>query len=192
MEAIKLPEDYIEIKNYDFLHNKKLIKNINMVGYGISTILIVSMLFTKPIQSLYYNENFIAVIIKPIVLLGGMFLYSILHTVIHTVLFQIISKSQPKPGIEDNIVFVAIDGYMLKVDYMVACIAPWLIVSAFYVMLMFVVSEGWFWVIYLLFVGNLSISIIDLFSVWKVLIAPRGALIKDSGSKLTIFAKSKN
>ena len=181
------PDVYTYLDKIDLQHNGKQFWIVN----GISLILVVVMLIAG-----YFIDKFSIVselyeqLIALAVVIVGFILYIILHEATHGVVMRLSVKAKLNFGFKGWAAYAGSTGYFDKKHYIAVALAPlvlWGIV--FGVLNIFFNSGMWFWVIWVLQIGNVSGAAGDLFCTYKMFTYPKDILVRDSGTDMSIFRR---
>ena len=193
MRAVEsLPEGYEEILSLDLNNDKKKKALIQGFALLIAAVLVVPMCFLVPISSMFSMDDGLGVyFLRFGVMLALMVAYVILHELVHGVAMKICGTKKVKYGFTLLYAFAGSDDYYGKWEYLFIALAPvvfWGIVIA---IINPFVSTAWFWVVYLIQIINLSGAAGDIYVTVKFCKLPKDVLIKDAGTSMKVFAKSK-
>lgn len=193
MRAVeRLPEGYEEILSLDLNNDKKKKALIQGFALLIAAVLVVPMCFLVPISSMFSMDDGLGVyFLRFGVMLALMVAYVILHELVHGVAMKICGTKKVKYGFTLLYAFAGSDDYYGKREYLFIALAPvvfWGIVIA---IINPFVSTAWFWVVYLIQIINLSGAAGDIYVTVKFCKLPKDVLIKDAGTSMKVFAKSK-
>ena len=82
--------------------------------------------------------------------------------------------------------------YFPKSAYIVIALSPLVLWGILLFILLLLVPEDWFWIVYGLQIANIGGAAGDLYVVWRFRNLPGDILIQDDGVSMTVFAKSEN
>ena len=86
--------------------------------------------------------------------------------------------------------FAGSDDYYDKSGYLTVALAPILTFGVLFAAILPLVPQGWFWVVYLLQVINLSGAAGDLFVTVRFARLPKDIAVRDCGVSMTVYSKS--
>ncbi len=188
-----LPEGYSEIYNVNLQKNKKTALLINSVGLLISLILAVPMDFVVPMSTLFSMDNgFAAYYIRFGALIALYVLYIVLHEAVHGIAMKMCGTQKIKYGFTGLYAFAGSDDYYDKKSYIFIALAPVILWGVVLAVINIFVPQDWFWVVYIIQIGNLSGAAGDLFVTIKFSRFPKDILVKDYGVGMHVFSKTKN
>ena len=185
-----LPDDYREIYSIDLQKDKKMSVIVNGLAVVIAALLAIPMNFVVPFYTMFNLETGTkAMLIKYGVLIALMITYMILHEIVHGIAMRICGTKKVKYGFTGLYAFAGSkDFYDIK-SYIFIALAPvvlwWVILG---VVNLFV-PIGWFWVVYLIQIVNLSGAAGDLFVTIKFSRLPKDILVQDYGVGMKVFSK---
>ena len=185
-----LPEGYSEIYSVNLQKNKKLMLFINLAALLIAAVLVVPILFLKPISALFSMENglgpyalrFGAIIVTNV-------LYIILHELVHGLAMKLCGTKKVKYGFTGLYAFAGSTDFYGKGAYIFIALAPVVLWGIVLAVITPLVSNEWFWVVYLVQIANLSGAAGDLFVTFKFSRFPKDILISDNGVGMTVYSK---
>lgn len=186
MKAVEvLPEGYREYFSIDLQKDKKIAVLLNALALIIAAVLIVPMVNVVPFTTLAGADYWL----KFGVMLGLMVVYMVLHELVHGITMKYCGTKKVKYGFTGMYAFAGSEDFYDKSAYILIALAPvvfWGIVIA---VINVFVPEGWFWVVYMIQVANLSGAAGDLYVTVKFSRFPKDILIKDRGVGMTVFSK---
>jgi hypothetical protein len=81
------------------------------------------------------------------------------------------------------------EAYFNKKSYIIIALAPVVIWGAVLGVLCAVLPQSWFWVVYLIQIGNISGAAGDFYVTFKFLKLPKDILVNDTGVAMTVYTK---
>lgn len=192
MKALQiLPDNYKEIFSVDLQKNKKTAVLVNAATLVIAGALAATMHFFVPITTLFDMQNGSdAYMIKFIILLVLIAVYVILHELVHGIAMKICGTKKVKYGFTGLYAFAGSNDYYDKKSYIMIALAPVVIWGIVLAIVNIFVPAGWFWVVYLIQIINLSGAAGDLFVTVKFSRLPKDILIRDYGISMVVYSKS--
>lgn len=190
MNAVEvLPDGYKEIYTIDLQKNKKMALTVNALAIVIAAVLLVPMFFVVPITGLFSMGNgFGNYLLKMCIFLVSMVAYLILHELVHGVAMKMCGTKKVKYGFTGMYAFAGSEDYYDKRSYFFIALAPVVLWGIVLAMLTPIVSAGWFWVVYMIQVINLSGAAGDLFVTVKFMRFPKDILVKDYGVGMMVYS----
>ena len=183
-----LPEGYGLLYSVDLQKNKKMAVIVNVIAAVIAVLMIVPVHFLIPINTLFtYDEMYIPRLLSVVVLYVG---YIILHELVHGVAMKICGTKKVKYGFTGMYAFAGSDDYYSKASYIFIALAPVVLWGVVLGALSFIVPTSWFWVLYMVQVGNISGAAGDFFVTFKFSRMPRDILVKDYGVGMNVYSAS--
>ena len=185
-----LPEGYHEICSIDLQKNKKTAVLVNVLACVIAAIMAIPMHFAIPFQSLYIAVGGAGELqIKMIVMIGAMILYMVLHELVHGVAMKICGTKKVKYGFTGMYAFAGSEDLYDKKSYIFIALAPVVLWGVVLLIINMFVPVGWFWIVYLIQIVNISGAAGDLFVTVKFSKLPRDILVQDYGVGMTVYSK---
>ncbi len=189
MAYSQLPENYIEAFSIDLQKDKRLMLRVNIIAIVIAAVLIVPMLFLVPIGALFdMEQGFGAYALRFAVLIVGMILYLVLHELVHGAAMKLCGTKKVKYGFTGAYAYAGSEDYYTKRAYIFIALAPIVFWGAVLAVITPLVSEQWFWVVYLIQVSNLSGAAGDIYVTARFSSLSKDILIKDSGVSMCIYS----
>ncbi len=191
MKAVEvLPEGYKEIDSIDLQKNKKLALIVNGLAVLIAVAMAVPMHFAVPISALFSMEEGMGdYMLRFGALLVLMVLYMVLHELVHGIAMKICGTKKVKYGFTGLYAFAGSQDFYGKKAYIFIALAPVVLWGIVLAVINPFVPTGWFWVVYMLQIINLSGAAGDLFVTVRFSRLPKDILIKDYGVGMTVFSQ---
>ncbi len=186
-----LPEGYQKIYSLHLQKEKKKALLVNLLALLIGVGMAVPMHFVVPITSLFdLSEGLGPYIIRFAALLGGMILYIFLHEAVHGITMKLCGTKKVKYGFTGLYAFAGSEDYYDKGSYLLIAMAPVAVFFVLFGVLNLLVSETWFWVVYLLQIVNISGAAGDFYVTVKFAAFPSDILVQDSGVGMSVYSRS--
>ena len=185
-----LPDDYREIYSIDLQKDKKMSVIVNGLAIVIAALLAIPMNFVVPFYTMFNLENGTKdMLIKYGVLIALIITYMILHEIVHGIAMRICGTKKVKYGFTGLYAFAGSkDFYDIK-SYIFIALAPVVLWGVILGVVNLFVPIGWFWVVYLIQIVNLSGAAGDLFVTIKFSRLPKDILVQDYGVGMKVFSK---
>ena len=187
-----LPEGYAEILSVDLQKDKRLALWVNLAGVVIMVAMGVAMCFFKPLTLLAdVSENFpLSFLLRFGVLMLGMLLYVLLHEAVHGVFMKAYGARHLRFGFTGLYAYAGAPAtYFTKGAYLVIALAPVVLWGIVLGVLNPLVPDGWFWVVYLIQIFNVSGAVGDFYVTLRFLRLPRDLLVCDTGVSMIVYGK---
>ena len=185
MNAVKqLPDGYGERVKIDLQKNKTEALLVNGLAFVIMLVLIVIGHLVVPVQALLRLG-----ITKLLLMVIGVLLYLVLHELTHAVCMKYYGAEKVKFGYTGLYAYAGSDAYFGKKPYIVIALAPVVVWGVVLLILNLLAGDGWFWVVWLIQVSNLSGAAGDLYVTAKLSKMPADILIQDSGVSMTVYER---
>ena len=194
MKAVQqLPIGYKEIFSVNLQKDKKIATIINVVAILIGVLMAVPMHFYIPITTLFdFSQGVKNYFARFIVLMVSMVAYIILHEAVHGVAMKMCGTKKVKYGFTGLYAFAGSDDFYGKKSYIFIALAPVVFWGVVLAVINFLVSESWFWVVYLVQITNISGAAGDFYVTAKFSKMPDDILVKDSGVGMTVYSAEQN
>lgn len=183
----ELPEGYSEYFKLDMQKQKKPMLIINASAIIVMIILYLIGTVFHPIDEFFSSQY----IIKFVVLAVGYILYMVLHELVHGITMRYFGAKKIKYGFTGMYAFAGCEEYFAKKPYIVIAFAPIVVWGIVLAVINLIVPVSWFWVVYVLQIGNISGAAGDAYVSIKFSKMPKDILIKDAGVSMTVFSKEK-
>ena len=180
----ELPEGYAEILHIDLQKDKKLMTIVNVLAVVISVAMILIAAFFVPLGR-YFAFN----MTQLLVLCVGYVAYMVLHELVHGITMRCFSEAKVKYGFTGMYAFAGSDAYYCRKHYVIIALAPIVVWGIVLGILNFLVPMNWFYVVYLIQVGNISGAAGDLYVSWRFRKLPADILVRDTGVAMTVFSR---
>jgi hypothetical protein len=122
-----------------------------------------------------------------LVLFAGLVLYILLHEAVHGIYMRAFSGVRPHYGFTGLYAYAGSDVYFSKRHYLRIALAPLVIWGILLAVLNALVPAGWFWVVYLIQIINISGAAGDLYVCVRFSKLPADILIQDTGVEMRVF-----
>lgn len=120
----------------------------------------------------------------------GIVVYIVAHEWVHGIAIRFITGQPADFGIElkKGMAYASSPAYFGKMEYSIIALAPVLFWGAVLWIMLRDVNDSWFWYLYMIQIMNVSGSAGDLYVTWLTLKAPKGTIVKDSGTSMLFYA----
>ena len=120
----------------------------------------------------------------------GIVVYIVAHEWVHGIAIRFITGQPADFGIElkKGMAYASSPAYFGKMEYSIIALAPVLFWGAVLWIMLRDVSDSWFWYLYMIQIMNVSGAAGDLYVTWLTLKAPKGTIVKDSGTSMLFYA----
>jgi len=180
----QLPAGYKQILHIDLQNDKKLMLIVNVLAVVISVVMIVVAAFFMPL-SRFWAFN----LTQLVVLCLGFIAYMVLHELVHGITMRCFSEAKVKYGFTGMYAFAGSDAYYCRKHYVIIALAPIVVWGIVLGILNFAVPNNWFYVVYLIQLGNISGAAGDLYVSWCFRKLPADILVRDTGVAMTVFSR---
>ena len=119
------------------------------------------------------------------------FAYIILHEAVHGIAMKCFGAKKVSFGFKNMYAFAGCNEYFSKSSYITIALAPvvvWLIVLC---VVNAIVPIGYFWVVYIVQIINVSGAAGDIYVTIKFLKLKKDVVIQDTGTEMMVFEKEK-
>ena len=185
----KLPDGYKAIYTVDHRKNKKAALTVNILAIAITALLVIPILFLRPISSLFdMSAGMAAYILRFSALLLLQLAYLVLHELVHGIAMKICGTGKVKYGFTGMYAFAGSDAYYCRKHYIMIALAPIVVWGIVLGIVNVLVPQDWFYVVYMIQMTNISGAAGDLYVSWKMKRLPEDILIQDSGVAMTVYS----
>ena len=185
-----LPDDYREIYSIDLQRDKKMSLIVNGLAIVIAVLLAIPMNLVVPFYTMFNLENGLKdMLIKYGVLIALMIVYMILHEIVHGIAMKICGTRKVKYGFTGLYAFAGSEDFYDKTSYIFIALAPVVLWGVILGIVNCFVPIGWFWIVYLIQIANISGAAGDLFVTIKFSLLPKDILVQDYGVAMKVFSK---
>lgn len=184
----RLPEGYQEIWRVDLTKNKNQAFAVN----GLALILAAGALALPVLEGVFGRRatagGFMLSGWQMLAVAGGLLLYIPLHELVHGLCMKCFGASKIRYGYAGVYAWAGSSTFFKKWPYIIIALAPLISLGIVLAWLCTAVPNGWFWVIYLIQVMNISGAAGDVYLAWKTLKMPAHILVQDTGTAMTFYA----
>ena len=124
------------------------------------------------------------------VLAVGFIAYIVLHEAVHGVAMRMCGTKKISFGLKGPYAFAGSNDYYYKKPYIFIALAPVVFWGAVLLVINCFVSAEWFWVVYLIQIGNISGAAGDFYVSARFSKLPADILVRDSGVAMEVFSPS--
>ncbi len=192
MKAIKqLEEGYSELISIDLQKNTKLKLLVNLIAIILAIIMVVPMNFYISIKTVFVAQNGLGhLALKLGVLVISIIAYMFLHELVHGVAMKICGTEKIKYGFTGLYAFAGSEDYYDKAGYIFIALVPVVLWGIALAVINFFVPNGWFWIVYVIQIVNVSGASGDFYVTFKFIRLPKDIWVKDLGVSMTVYSKS--
>ena len=186
-----LPEGTVEIESLHLQKDRKIMMMIQVLGFLIMLLMIGGMTVFRPIQALFDTSQGVGVyIVRFLVLILGYVAYIVLHECTHGAAMRLLGARHVHFGFTGMYAYAGSqEDYFDKTAYFIVALAPLTVWFVTFQILSLWMPPDWFWVVYLLQVGNVSGSMGDIYVVIHFLSLSEDRWILDTGIEMKVYAK---
>ncbi len=186
-----LPAGYEKIRDIDLKKNRREALIVNVTAAIIAVVMAVIGHFIVPVQTLFDMTSVPAYFARFGVLLVGLVAYIILHEAVHGVVMYHYCKVKPTFGFTGMYAYAGSnEDFFDKASYRLIALAPLVVWGVIFTVLLLALPKEWFWVLWLLQIGNISGAAGDVYvtaTLWK---RPETILVKDTGIDMTVYDRA--
>lgn len=181
-----LPEGYRVLRSIDLIRNKREAVAVNLLSIAIMLALIVLGFLIDPQPS--RDAIQLPRVVPMLLLLLGIVAYTLAHELIHGVFMKAYSGQKPHYGFNGIYAYAGCDALFNRRQYLIVGFAPVVLLGLLLAALNAALYAPHFWYIYVLQIVNLSGAAGDIYVGYRIAQAPRDALIRDTGTGMTIYS----
>lgn len=178
----QLPDHYRLLQAIDLEKNKRQMIIVNVLSVIVAVVAVIPMVLGAP-----EGAAFIRGLPEMLMLLGGMFVYIILHEAVHGVCFWGFSRQKPRFGWKSAYAYAASDAYYPKGPYLTIALAPVVLWGVVLGVLAAVLPAQWYWLVQMIQLINLSGAAGDIYVTWLLSRMPADILVQDAGVAMQVF-----
>ena len=186
-----LPEGFREILRIDLQHDKKAATLVNAGAMLVSVVMAVIGHLFVPIRSFFSPEERIAAdFLRLSVMVGGVFLYVVLHELTHAAAMKYYGAGKLRFGFTGLYAFAGSEGdYFDQPAYRVIALAPLVVWTLLLTPGLVLVPRSWFWVLYFIQIANISGAAGDVYVTLRLRSLPDACWIRDTGVDMTVYRR---
>ncbi len=186
--TLTLPASYGAYCSIDLQKNKKEFWLVNGLAIAIMVMAIVIAAFFVPITALFADNDLLLFALRLLSLGLGLVVYMVLHELVHGIFIRIFSKKRAHYGFTGAYAFAGSDAYFSRAHYIIIALAPVVIWGVVLSLALAFVPRAWFWVVYFIWLNNISGAAGDYYVTVRMLRMPKDILVQDNGTAMTVFA----
>ena len=190
MTTRTLPPGYRLSGIMDFMRNRRQMKIVAYSALAVTAAMLAGGWILhpmKPALDLFARQWWLW-----LALAGMLVAYIPLHEVTHGVFMLALSGVKPKYGLRLPYAYAGSDAYFDKISHAVVALAPVVVWGILLQALIAALPEAWFWPLWAVQISNVSGSTGDIYCVIHLARLPRDLMIRDTGTRMTIFQKRKD
>ncbi len=184
-----LPEGYTELARIDLKENKKLFVLVNLLSLVIGAAVFAVGLLFVPLSAVA-TQDMGLYFLRLGSLIGGIFLYVLLHEAVHGVFMKAFTGVKPHYGFTSVYAYAGSTAYFCRRHYITVALAPIVLWGVVLAILCPLVPREWFWILYFIQVTNISGAAGDLYVTVRMLRMPADILVQDSGVAMTVYSRA--
>jgi len=180
------PKGCRQIAVLDFVRNRKQMQAVAVLGIAATVVMIAAGLILVPFAPTWalLKANWWAWLVAPAMYLA----YIPLHELTHGLLMHALSGVKPKYGLKLPYAYAGSHVYFDKTSHNVIALAPLLVWGVVLAVLERALPAGWFWLVYVTQISNVSGSMGDVYCVWYLSRLPKDVVVQDTGTRMRILA----
>jgi hypothetical protein len=192
----ELPQEYHSAGTLDLTQDLRILLIMNILGLALFFIFgwffIMILTHLRPQEAaaglaiaIHSVFDLIRLVVVLLLVIAVMI---VLHEGAHGIFFALFTRHMPVFGLRIYYAYASAPGwYFPRGQYMVTCLAPFILITAVCFWGLAVLPPGWFLPILALMVLNASGSVGDLMVAAWLLSQPRGCLALDQGDVVSLF-----
>lgn len=190
-DVFSLPEGYGKLLEIDLQKDQKLSLLINLLALLIAVLAAAVGFLLRPEAPFLTSTEGDGLLLRFIVLMGGLVVYLVLHELVHGLFIHLFSGKRAKYGFTGLYAFAGSDAYFSKSRYLVIALAPIVVWGIVLHVLVCTLPIAWFWPVYCIQIANLSGAAGDLYVTVRFLRLPADILVQDEGVSMTVYNKKR-
>lgn len=170
-------------------NDKKLRLYITIAS--VVTVVVMAAIGLKivPIKALYDVDSLAKFSWRAVTVVLGMAACLAAHEGIHILMLRKFHGYSTEAGFDKAYPYIGCKDYFEKKNYLFIIFAPVAIIFVILLLLLLIVPDSWFWVVYIIFILNISGSVGDFYCAYKILKEKGNIKIKDDGKTVEILRK---
>lgn len=189
----QLPEHYRQGGAIDLGKDKRAVIWLNVAGaillvvFGV-LFLYLTALLRDDISAISFQFSLVTGLQAALIALALIVLQIVLHELIHGAVFWLVTGARPTFGFKGLYAFAGLpDWYLPRNKFLVATLAPLVVITLIGTLLLAVVPAGWVLGLLLVIVSNAAGAVGDMMAAGWLLSKPKSTMVNDTGDALTIF-----
>ena len=184
--TLELPRGYRPTDGIDLTHDRTTRNKVN----GLALVMLVGLFllgnYFVPLTLILFDATgepatLPAIAVKLGVIVGVMLVYVIIHEKIHGVFMAKYSGVKAAFGFTGSLAWCGSPAYFSRPDFRVIALAPVVSLTVIIAVVTLMLPLDWFWVGFAAQLMNLSGSMGDLYTIWKLRRQGADVLIHDNG-----------
>lgn len=188
----EIPSTYHEFGNIDLQKDRRAMLTVNGIGLAIMIVMVVGMSFFRPIRTLFdISRGLGPYTLRFVVLILGYIVYIVLHELTHACVMRLAGGRDVQFGFTGMYAYAGSEvDYFDRSAYFCIALAPLTVWFIVFLVIGSCMPPDWFWVLYLLQIGNVAGSAGDVYVTLRVLKMPGDTLIMDTGTRMTFLSQA--
>ena len=166
---------------------------LSVASFLVMVVMAVGMALVRPIRALFDMSNGVGMYaLRFFCIIAGNLVYIVAHEAVHGFVMKRLGAQSVRFGFNGIYAWAGSElDYFERRGYILVALAPAVFFGVLLSIGCLLVPADWFWVLYLIQIGNISGSVGDFYVVMK-LAGVRGELrIRDTGTNMTIYRVEK-
>lgn len=185
-----LPEGYKALATLDLLRNKKQLIAVNLLSVVLLLLTAAVGLPWAKARGAALPTSWWGILVQLGIALVAVGCYITLHELVHGFWMKRFSGQKPKYGFKIIYAYAGSPMYFARGPYVIIALAPLVLWGLVLAAMCAVVPPGWFWTVFLVQMMNVSGAAGDVYVVWRMGPMPKDALVRDTGTRMTIYSKA--
>ena len=188
-----LPAGYDLCEILDITGDRKVFKRIVLCSALASAGMILLGALAGPSAASPFKDGFAKGFFAVLMTVVGTVVYIFAHEWVHGIFIRFFTGEHAEYGfIRDmGVAYAKSSCFFTRRAYIVIALAPVIVWGIILTLLMDDVPGEFFWCLYIIQIFNISGSVGDFYTVWRVTRMPKGVLIYDEGASMKFFAPVK-
>lgn len=185
-----LPAGYRVAGVMDFMRNRRQMKIVAYSALAVTAAMLAAGWLLRPMAPALemFAQKWWLWLAWAAMLVG----YIPLHELTHGLFMHALSGVRPKYGLRLPYAYAGSDVYFDRRSHAVVALAPVVIWGVALQILIAALPEAWFWPLWAVQISNVSGSAGDIYCVLHLSRLPEDILIRDTGTRMTIYRKIGN
>lgn len=195
MNSSALPAGYRNVMTLEMKRENKLAVVINALAAAAAIPLMIIGMIISPLSeanSAINSDYAWLVLIKPLFLLVGIAIYTLLREGLHGLLIKYLGGAKPTFGYTGLYIYACNDkGCFNKRTHIIISLAPSVVLFVFLLVLNIILPAFLFWIIYLIQIINITGAVGDIYVAYAAKKMPDDLLVHDTGVAIKFYTKEK-
>lgn len=183
-----LPEGYEPYRQVRLDQDKRAVTILTVIQVALAAAMIFIGVKICPLDAAFDMEGGRIAVGLAATLIGS-FVYILGHEWVHGVFIRIFTGKPATFGWKAGMAYAGSEAYFGRFAYVVIALAPVVIWSGIFTVLLVDISRRWFWYLYMVQIFNVMGASGDFYVTFLTMRAPRETVISDNGVEMEFYCK---